>query len=76
MKNSPASILSDPAFAVNRVITAVEAAGMLGMGLTRLYELLKAGAIRSYKDGNSRRSTYTLCSPIRPTRRRGDRRWA
>jgi excisionase family DNA binding protein len=59
MKSSPNSILNDPAVARNRVITVSDAAGILGCGVTRLYELLAAGAIRSYKDGNNRRVYLT-----------------
>jgi excisionase family DNA binding protein len=55
MKNSPHSILNDPEVARSRVITVAEAAGILSCGLTRLYDLLGDGSIRSYKDGNSRR---------------------
>jgi excisionase family DNA binding protein len=48
-------IKDDPSLIGSRVITAAEAADLLQCGLTRMYELLGDGSIRSYKDGSSRR---------------------
>jgi hypothetical protein len=55
MRSDRITILDDPALASSRVITTVEAKTILKCGMTRLYELLGSGAIRSYKDGESRR---------------------
>jgi excisionase family DNA binding protein len=51
----PVSVLDDPALASSRVITVREARAILRIGLTKLYDLLGDGSIKSYKDGASRR---------------------
>jgi excisionase family DNA binding protein len=51
----PTTILDDPALLGSRVVTPAEAAAILNLGATKLYELLVEGKIRSYKDGRSRR---------------------
>ncbi len=38
-------------------VSAKEAARLLSLSLSRLYELLRAGELQSYADGNSRRVT-------------------
>ncbi len=39
------------------VVSPRQAATMLNIGVTRLYELLDTGELESYKDGKSRRIT-------------------
>ena len=41
------------------LLTADEAAGLLGLGRTKVYELMGAGLIESVKIGRSRRVTVT-----------------
>lgn len=41
------------------LLTANEAAGLLGLGRTKVYELMGAGLIESVKIGRSRRVTVT-----------------
>ncbi len=41
------------------LITAGEAANLLGLGRTKVYELMAAGRIESVKIGRSRRLTVT-----------------
>jgi excisionase family DNA binding protein len=55
MRSEPVSILDDPALRSSRVITVAEATAMLHCRTTKLYDLLGSGAVRSYKDGGSRR---------------------
>jgi excisionase family DNA binding protein len=51
----PPSILDDPSLLSSRVITVNEACAILRMGVTKMYDLLNAKVIRSYKDGTQRR---------------------
>lgn len=53
------------------VVNPRDACRLLGCGLTRLYELIDAGEVESFRDGRSRRVTVqSIKARSRPTRSR------